>query len=443
MLVWLLISVAAAGFGINYLFKQHVLAQLQSELNIHLDQLTAVVHVDDAGVISLGSEPADPRFDNPFSGLYWQINAPAQDGQAARSMRSRSLWDKALDVAHAQLRPGHDWQSIITGPDDEVLQLRAREIYPAEGPYDELVLAVGADQDLLAEPLSSFRYMLILALGVLLLGVLLAAWLQVRFGLQPMRRLGASLQQLRQGQARLIQGSYPAEVQPLVDDFNMVLKRNADNLEFARMQAGNLAHALKTPMAIMTNAAASNDPELAPIVSEQLVAARRNIDYYLARARAAAAVQAHGLSTPVLPLLNGLVRVLQKLYAERELVFDLSGVSPRLAFKGDAQDFQEMLGNVLDNAGKWARHRIVVSAEVSHNMLLIHVDDDGPGLELQQHELVFQRGQRLDERIAGSGLGLAIVQDLATAYGGYAQIGCSELLGGARATLGLPLATGN
>ncbi|MGB6008554.1 sensor histidine kinase [Castellaniella sp.] len=439
VLAWALLSVAVAGWGIQQLFRQHILAQLQSELNIHLDQLTAVLQVSAKGEVSLSSFPSDPRFSHPFSGLYWQISVPAQNGLPAQLLRSRSLWDARLPDAYPGLQAGQDLPATAMGPGGAELRVRAREVEPAEGPFDDLVLSVAADQALWAEPISRFNRTLGLALGVLVLGMLVAAWVQVSYGLRPLTRLRRRLADVREGRAAQIHGAFPTEVQPLVKDFNQVLQRNAQGLERARQQAGNLAHALKTPLAVMANAAAAGDPALPRLVAEQVDAARRQVDYHLAHARAAAAVRMAGLRSPILPLLQGLVRVMERVHAERHLSYELQGVDASLAFRGESQDFQEMLGNVLDNAGKWACRRVRVSAHRRDGELEILVEDDGPGLSPERAEAVFERGKRADERTPGSGLGLGIVRDLADLYGGWALIRKGEL-GGACVVITLPAA---
>lgn len=438
-LAWTLLSVALAGWGIQRLFRQHILSQLQSELNIHLDQLTAALQVDEQGQVSLANQPTDPRFSHPFSGLYWQISVPGEAARFAQLMRSRSLWDAHLLDRVSGLKPGHDVVAQVPGPGGKPLRMRLRVVRPAEGPLDTLVLSVAADEALWAEPVSHFDRMLAVALGILALGMAAAAWMLVSFGLRPLARLRERLVALREGRADRIEGGFPMEVQPLVEDFNLVLSRNTESLERARMQAGNLAHALKTPLAVMANAARADDPALPRLVTEQVEAARRQVDYHLARARAAAAVRVTGLRSPILLLLQGLVRVMDRVHAERGLVYDLSGVSGDLAFRGEAQDFQEILGNVLDNAGKWARRQVRVTARRQDGALSIWVEDDGPGLSPERAEMVFERGRRADERMPGSGLGLGIVRDLADLYGGWARIEAGDL-GGARVVITLPAA---
>ncbi len=327
------------------------------------------------------------------------------------------------------------------GPRGQELLVLARRIEPAEGPWPVLVLRVAADRAQLAEPIGRFNAMLAVALGVLAFGLVLAVLMQVWVGLRPLVGLRSALAAVREGRAQRVEGEFPSEIQPLVEDFNRVLRSNAEVVERARTQAGNLAHALKTPLAVIANAAEAGDPRLPVLVAEQVAAARRQVDYHLAQARAAAAVRRTGMRSPVLPLLLGLVRVMHRVHAQRGVTFELEAVPESLAFRGEEQDFQEMLGNVLDNAGKWARRRVRVRAEpLGADRLRLVVDDDGPGLEEGKAEAVFQRGRRADEHAPGTGLGLSIVRDLAGLYGGEARFEDGSDLGGARLVLILPRA---
>ncbi len=364
---------------------------------------------------------------------------PSEGTRFAQLLRSRSLWDVHLPDLAGYPGTGRDAAVQVVGPGGKPVRMRLREVHPAEGPLNALVLSVAADEALWAEPVSRFNRMLAVALGILALGMAAAAWMLVGFGLRPLAQLRQRLAALREGRADRIEDEFPMEVQPLVEDFNLVLGRNAEGLERARMQAGNLAHALKTPLAVMASAAQAEDPALPRLVAEQVATARRQVDYHLARARAAAAVRVTGLRSPILPLLQGLVRVMDRVHAARGLVYDLGGVALDLAFRGEAQDFQEMLGNVLDNAGKWACRQVRVTACCQDGELSIWVEDDGPGLSSERAELVFERGRRADERTPGSGLGLGIVRDLADLYGGWTRIEAGDL-GGARVIITLPAA---
>lgn len=438
-LAWVIVSVLLAGWGIHRLFERHITDQLQSELAVHLDQLTAAIQVDDAGVVSLSAPLIDPRFERPFSGLYWQIRTTGETQRAPQVLRSRSLWDTALPEGGALVQGDADRRYAARGPQNQSVLVRERLVQPAEGPAAELELQIAADQALLAEPISRFTTMLVIALGILTLGLVLAVLMQVWVGLSPLTRLRVQLARVRAGETTRIDGVFPSEVQPLVEDFNTVLQTNAEMLERARTQAGNLAHALKTPLAVMANAAAAHDAQLPRLVDEQIAVARRQVDYHLAHARAAAAVRLSGLRSPVRPVLSGLVRVMQRVYASRALSFDLQQVSDEWAFKGEEQDFQEMLGNVLDNACKWATTQVRVRVTMNDGMLRLAIDDDGAGLAPERLEAVFRRGVRADERASGSGLGLAIVRDLARLYGGDATIEASDL-GGVCLVLKLPAA---
>jgi signal transduction histidine kinase len=287
--------------------------------------------------------------------------------------------------------------------------------------------------------LQRFTRMLLIALGLLALGLALAVAVQLQLALRPLQLLRARLAAVRSGGAGQLEGSFPQELQPLVNEFNHVLRENADMVQRARTQAGNLAHAVHTPLSILANAAAQEQGPLALLVQEQVATARRQVDYHLARARAAAAVRATGLSTPVLPPLRALLRTMQRLHAERNLSFELAPQAQGGAFRGEEQDLYELLGNLIDNAGKSARQRVVVDVQCVQGQLCFTVDDDGPGIPEAEREHMFERGVQLDEQRPGSGLGLDIVRALAETYGGSVQAQASPL-GGARLRLCLPLA---
>jgi signal transduction histidine kinase len=275
---------------------------------------------------------------------------------------------------------------------------------------------------------------------VILLGLLsIAALAQVLVGLAPLRAMQRALNDVRDGHAQRLLGRFPSEVQPLINDFNQVLQTNAEVVARARTQSGNLAHALKTPLAAMAQAANTPSADLAPLVRAQVERSQRHINAHLARSRAAASVRLPGQRTPVAPALDGLLRVMKRVHAGRELAFELAPVDSALLFAGEEQDLQEMVGNLLDNACLWARSTVRVGVNRSARELVMTVDDDGPGISPEQRSAVLERGARLDESAPGSGLGLAIVADLARLYGGDIALE-SGPLGGVRARLSLPLA---
>lgn len=300
-------------------------------------------------------------------------------------------------------------------------------------------LIVAADEKLMVEPVNRFNGALWLALGILAAGLVVAALVQVNVGLAPLRKLRAALTRVRDGDARHLEGQFPAEITPLVEEFNSVLTQNAEVVERARTQAGNLAHALKTPLSVLANAAAGQDDELARLVGGQVDAASRQVDYHLARAQAAATARMPGVRTALQPLLEALLRTMRRIHAERQLELLLLPIAENLVFRGEAHDLQEMLGNLLDNACKWASRRVEVAATGDGEKLVIRVDDDGRGIAAGERDAVVRRGVRADQLVPGSGLGLSIVDDLARIHGGELRLADSPL-GGLRAVLELPAA---
>lgn len=436
-LLWIFATLTVSGVFLADLFREHVSARLEAELRMHLDQLAASVDVGEAHHARLLSELSDPRLRKPYSGLYWQVDGPGAQGVGL--LRSRSLWDTALAVPPDQPDDGQVHVHHIDGPDGAVLVMMERLVRPVDHPDLPLRLIVAADRQTTLGPVREFTGILALALCILAAGLVAVVFIQVWAGLAPLRRLRDGLASVRDGRSAALEGHFPSEVRPLVDEFNAVLRRDAEMVMRARTQAGNLAHAVKTPLAILANAAAQDDSPLAGLVVEQVGSARRQVDYHLARARAAAAVQVPGVRAPLRPALEALLRVMDRLHPEKRLTIDWHGPDSQAVFRGEEQDLQEMLGNLLDNACKWAKSQVDVGVSVRAQTLLVTIDDDGPGLAPEAREAVFARGIRADEEVPGSGLGLAIVNDLARLYGGEVSLDASPR-GGLRVTLSLPAA---
>lgn len=435
-LAWIAIAIAVSGWGLGNLFRVHVEDQLRAELIRHLDQLTANVSLDTLGRPALALQLSDPRFNKPFSGLYWQVDLePSTSGPKERgALRSRSLWDQALAVPDDIAPDGDIHQHRIKGPQDVALTATERTVHIDDA---TLRIVTAADEALMMEPVSRFSGALWLSLGVLGFGLAIAAFLQVIVGLAPLRALRLALTRVRNGDSRRLEGRFPSELAPLVDEFNTVLAQNAQVVERARTQAGNLAHALKTPLAVMANAVAGHDDARAELIRTQIGTARQQVDYHLTRAQAAAASRVPGIKTPIDGVIDGLLRTMRRLHAERSLTLAYTPSAAHLHFRGEEQDLQEMLGNLLDNACKWARTRVLINARLSDKRLFICVDDDGAGIPEDQRIAMLQRGARADEQVPGTGLGLAIVDDLAQLYGGQVKLAASPL-GGLRACLDLP-----
>ena len=440
-LAWMLLTIAVAAWGLRSLFEEHVMQQLQGQLVTQLDQLSAAVGVARDGTVEVAPMAGDPRLARPLSGLYWQVDrlgAHAQTGAA----RSRSLWDQVLQLPAASGAGPAAGDRVLRWRDAQGRALLAvvRTLQLPEDDAPPLRLAVAADEALIEEPVERFTKLLWLALGALALGLVSAVGVQLQLAMRPLKLLRQRLGAVRRGEATQLAGRFPAELQPLVDEFNHVLGANAEMVQRARTQAGNLAHAVHTPLTILANAAEGESGTLAQLVREQTAVARRQVDYHLARARATAAVRATGLRTPVLPALQALLRTMQRLHAERALAFELAPAAVAGAFRGEEQDLYEMLGNLIDNAGKWAHSRVALDVQrEGSERLCITVDDDGPGIAADERERMFGRGVQLDEQRPGSGLGLDIVRELVRAYGGSIEAQSSPL-GGLRMRLTLPAA---
>ena len=291
-------------------------------------------------------------------------------------------------------------------------------------------------------PLLAYHTLVLLAFAV---ACMIAGFLLVRRAFSPLDTMRTRLADVRRGAAGELRGEYPAEVQPLVDDLNAMLAHNDRTVGRAIAKAADLAHGLKTPLAVLSaeaeRLAAQGRAESAEVVAEQVSRMRRQIDYQLAQARAAASGSPLGGRTPVAQVVDGLVRALRRLDEGRGIAIDAE-IGERLAFRGRAEDLEEMLGNLMENACRWAAARVHVSVAAAGGRLAIAVDDDGPGLAPELRESVLRRGVRADEGAPGSGLGLAIARELAELYGGSIALESSPA-GGLRARLDLPAADGS
>ena len=442
------VAVLLAGLVLSGLFREHVQRQFEATLLQQLDQVTARLEFDGQGQPVVAAQAlSDPRWLKPYSGLYWQVDAMASDGRSRVGvLRSRSLWDTSLALQADALTDGAVHVHEVVGPQGAPLLVLERTVRAEGVDAARWRLIVAADLQATQAATAQFTRVLGLSLLVLLALLAAAAWAQVAVGLKPLKALQRGLQDVQQARTPQLQGAFPAEVQPLVNDFNAVLTRNAEVVERARTQAGNLAHALKTPLSVLENAAralaATDGSVMAALVHEQVQMAQRHIDWHLARSRVAASVHLPGQRTALEPVVAGLVRVMNKVHAGRGVDITVGLPEAPLFFAGEAQDLQEMLGNLLDNACKWARSSVRVQAHIDGGQplqMVVSVEDDGPGIGTAQRALALERGVRLDETVPGTGLGLAIVQELAALYAGRLDLQSSEL-GGLRAALTLPAA---
>ena len=434
--LWTAGALIAAGILLSFLFRGSVERGFDARLSVFLDALIGVAELDDSGALQVTRPLFDPRFNMPYSGLYWQIT-PRQ-GEA---LRSRSLWDQALETDLSVIQHSAH-RFVTTGPERQALRGLERDI-TLPGSNALFRFSVAAETSDITREVATFNRALFLSLSALGIGLLLAVVVQVRFGLSPLRRIRRALAEVRSGKAQRLDDDFPEEILPLVHELNALLDHNAQVVERARTHVGNLAHALKTPLSVLANEAGEHPGPMSEIVAHQVEQMRRHVDHHLIRARARARGRVIGSRTPIVSPVRDLVRALVRIYADRDLTIDvrLSDAAERLVFAGERQDFDEMLGNLLDNACKWGQRRIVVAATRERDVLRITVDDDGPGIAPEQRDAVFRRGDRFDRTVPGSGLGLAIVRDIARLCEGRVTLGESPL-GGVRAELQLPAAPG-
>ncbi len=433
--ILIVLAVAAAGAALSALFRSHLDSQYDAELVIQLDSLTAALQPDGAGAPTLRNLPADPRFDRPYGGRYWQIAAPGSP-----PLRSRSLWDRALPLPQDGPAAGEVHRHAAAVPGLGRLLVAERLVRFADDRSDRPIrVAVAMPAAEIAAVAGRFDRLLLMTLALLAAGLVAASALQVAIGLAPLSRLGRALAGVRGGAARRLEGSYPQEVAALVDELNLLLGQQERSLERARGQAADLAHALKTSLQLLLVEAdrlLPGDRSHAATIREQAARMRVVIDRHLARARLRGRPVTPGPGVEVEDCARALLRVVAPLAAGRDVTLDCL-VERGSRYAGDRADLEEILGNLLDNACKWARSRVRLSGGVDRGMLRLVVEDDGPGLDDGERDRAFARGRRLDETVAGSGLGLALARDIAEACGGWITLARAPI-GGLAATVFLP-----
>ncbi|MEP3071206.1 sensor histidine kinase [Maricaulis sp.] len=439
---WALVLLLLGAIALTTLYQRSILRTLDDRLTGVAGALVAAVEIDETGEVLLARRPSDPAYGRVFSGRYWQIvdDDGSADGGEVLAV-SRSLWDEVLVPGNTLLdrlraEPGAVVTIDTKGPSGEPLRLTGQAVQLSDRPGLVVFMAAEdrrpADRDVRTFAITS---------GLMFLGFATAiaagVFFQVRIGLAPVLRMRDRVAEVREGQAERVDGTFPAELQPLADELNAMLDHSRELVERSRTHVGNLAHALKTPIAVLTNEARTSQGALADLVERQTGIMAEQVEHHLRRARAAAHAKAVGARTDVAPTVDDLVRTLGKINAARALTIT-ADVPDELRFRGERQDLEEMVGNLMDNACKWARGTVRVSAErTDERNLAILIEDDGPGLDEGEAQAALQRGVRLDEQAPGSGLGLAIVSDLAHAYGGELTLSRSGL-GGLSVRIDLP-----
>jgi signal transduction histidine kinase len=428
-LLWVCLGVTLSGAAIFELIDAQVTEQFQHEVTDHMRELQGL-YLSSTSPDGLARPLSDPRFQSPESGFYWQIwrgGAPV--------LRSVSLLGR--DMLLPEDAAPQD-RARVQGLGQNLIFASQEIEAPSQG--GRAVVAVGIDERQQQAVMSAFQRPLFASLVAVALGLAAAASAQVVFGLRPLRRMRAALADVRAGKAETLPEDFPSEVQPLVSDLNDVIRFNREMIQRARAQAGNLAHALRTPLTILSGEAdrlaREGKPEAAAAILQECRVMRRQIDHQIARARAAANRTIAGPQVRAAPLIGEVVGAVGRLHADRGVVF-ANDVDADIEVDCDPNDLQEILGNLLDNAGKWARSEVRITGHADTRAVEFAVEDDGPGVPEAERAKVFGIGERLDERPSGGGLGLAIVRDLVDLYDGTIRLEQGGL-GGLRAVVRLP-----
>ncbi len=434
-----IVILTAAGLLLSALYRNTAQAALDDQLSIYLRALVVGIAESRDESSTEGGQLGQPQFDLPQSGWYWQITR--LDVSPPDIQSSPSLFAERLPkLTKAKIDQDGRRRGDVIGPDNKPLRMLERKINAGE--QGQYLVQVAATTQSVDSQVALFEFDLGVTFFLLALLLVAAMAFQARYGLRPLRLLRKQVIAVRRGKAEKIAGAFPLEIAPLAEELNLLIDANREIVERARTQVGNLAHALKTPLSVIVNESDGDSSALAKKVAEQAETMRTQVAFYLERARAATRAGAIGAAADPAPALAALAHAFGKIHRSVDLAVDCPD---GLRFLGEKQDFDDMAGNLIDNACKWARGEVRVQVEALPSLgggrafFRVVIDDDGPGLAAKKREEAVRRGKRLDESKPGSGLGLAIVADLAAAYGGRLDLADSPL-GGLRAILILPAA---
>ncbi len=426
--LWITVLLLAGGFALDRVLTASIVQNFDEQLEYVLNAMIAASEIGPDGEVRFNRPPADQRFIEPYSGVYFQVS-----GVGADSFPSRSLWDRRLRVSdrHNDVQPHTYDSNQFSG---EPLRIVERDVI-LPGSDIRWRFQVAQSREIIDTQIRDLRATLFWSFAALGAGLLVMAALQTVYGLWPLRRVRREVASIRSGSETRVTQDFPSEIRPLTEEINQLLAHSEEQSEEARRHAGNLAHALKTPLTVITNAATANAPDLADSVCREAVVMRRQVDHHLARARAIgrrSSVQSRAL---VWDSVGAVQRAVDRLY--EGVTVDIAGARDARV-RVERQDLDEMIGNLVENAAKYGGGRVFVTVERHGATVDILVEDDGKGIPEQERESIFARGARLDTDKPGTGLGLAIVRDVAEIYGGRIALEESEDLGGLLARLSLP-----
>ena len=426
--LWISVLLLSGGFALDRVLTTSIVRNFDEQLNYVLKGMIAASEIGPDGEVRFNRPPGDQRFIEPYSGVYFQVS-----GEGADTFPSRSLWDRRLRVSdgHFDLEPHIYDSNEFPG---EPLRIAERDVI-LPGSDIRWRFQVAQSREMIDNQIRDLRSTLIWSFAALGAGLLVLAALQTIYGLWPLRRVQREVAAIRSGTKQRISDAFPTEIQPFTEEINQLLAHSEEQAEEARRHAGNLAHALKTPLTVITNAATADSPDLDRTVIRESAVMRRQVDHHLARARAIgrrASVQARAC---VWDSVQAVQRAVDRLY--EGVTVDITG-DRDAEVRVERQDLDEMIGNLVENAAKYGHGRVFITVERRGESVDVLVEDDGPGIPERERVSIFDRGARLDTGKPGTGLGLAIVRDVAEIYGGQVSLERSDDLGGLLARLTLP-----
>ena len=442
-LLWSLLLVTGGVFAMTAVYRAEALNLLDDEHATTIQTLARAIRPLDDGTGRIEDledrHPPDPRFTVPLSGKYWMMVALDENAIHVADITSRSVFDETIKLPETITRqafdnPGQFISVNGVGPAQEPARYTVQSTTYPERDNPVLLVAI-SDRTLTMAGVDRLRTILLVAMLALAGGTLLAMALALRYALRPLDRIQSDLTEIREGRQAALSGDYPAEVTPLSEELNKLLEHTRAVVSRARTHVGNLAHALKTPLAVLRNEA-TGESQLDDVVRRQSETMHSNVEHYLRRAQAAARAEALGVRTQVSEAADGLARVMNRLFEADGKTVRVD-IADDLFVRTERQDLEEILGNLLDNACKWTTNEVIVRAgQAEDGMVLIQIDDDGPGLSESERAQAVKRGIRLDETAPGTGLGLSIVADITDMNGGTLTLEESPM-GGLRASVRL------
>lgn len=421
--VWLTAMIIAVGVSVPNQVFSYMVDDTKSQLTIYMDEISASLEADKTGNLTLTSTLSDPRFNRPYSGLYWSAKTDKE------LLRSRSLWDKKITSEKKE-------KEYFGARNEKLIYIKTTLYYPDyDGPIEVII---GIDEQPIEDTVGSLMSQLWIILALLYFGVLAVIFLQVQWSLSPLTKMHKELSQLRSGEKTQLDQDYPKEVAPVVSDLNALVFHYQELLERARHHAGNLSHALKTPLSVLKNEIAALDQETQRYLQPPVEQIQSQIDYHLGRARMAGSKNILSVRANPSQRVDAISMAFDKVYAERGVTL-INELDSDIQVAVDKTDLDEMVGNLLENAYKWSENIIRVHSEtLADDDIAIIIEDDGPGIPDEKLKQAIERGVRLDETTPGTGLGLNIVSEMAHSYRGKLTLSRSSM-GGLRAVLTLKL----